>query len=317
MQIISGLSYKMKALVIGGNGFIGSHLVDHLVELGWEVNVLDLYERRYDPIPSSVRYIKGGLSQDYLVREALTGMQVVFHLAWATIHEISNQDPAADVRENLIPSIHLIEACQRADVQRIVFTSSGGTVYGPAQEIPISETHPTNPINGYGITKLAVEKYLQMFHRLNGLDYVILRPSVPYGPRQNPLGKQGVVSVFLYRVAHGLPIKIWGDGDIIRDYFYISDLIQALVASARQELGDHRIINIGGQKEISLIQLLELVQETVGHKAQLSFEPARKFDAPMVLLDTSRANRILKWYPEVDIKRGLAKTWSWISDTIS
>jgi UDP-glucose 4-epimerase len=302
----------MKALVVGGNGFIGSHLVDSLVKAGWQVNVLDIHERRYDSIPSSVHFVYGDLNQDYLVREVLVGVRVVFHLAWSTIHEISIQDPAADIRANLIPSINLIEACQQADVQRIVFVSSGGTVYGPAQEIPISEIHPTNPVSGYGITKLAVEKYLQMFNHLNGLDYVILRPSVPYGPRQNPLGRQGVVAVFLYRVAHSLPIQIWGNGAITRDYFHISDLIRALMVSAEKDLQEHRIFNIGGQKEISLIQLLDHIQETVGIKARVSFEPARGFDAPRVLLDTSRANQILNWYPEVTIEQGLAQTWSWV-----
>ena len=158
----------MKALVIGGNGFIGSHLVDELLKQDWEVVVLDFQERRYGPMPPSVHFIRGDLNQTYLVREALAGVEIVFHLAWATIHETSNQDPAADITANLIPSIHLFEACRLMGVRRLVFTSSGGTVYGPAQTLPIAETHPQNPINGYGITKLAVEKYLHMFHHLHG-----------------------------------------------------------------------------------------------------------------------------------------------------
>ena len=306
----------MRALVVGGNGFIGSHLVDKLIECGWDVVVLDLHERRYSPIPSQVRFIRGELAQSFLVREALIGVDIVFHLAWATIHEISNQDPAADVHANLIPSIHLIEACHHANVRRVVFTSSGGTVYGPAQELPISEIHPQNPINAYGITKLAVEKYLQMFNHLYGLDYVILRPSVPYGPRQNPLGRQGAVAVFLYRVAHGLPIVIWGDGSTTRDYFFVSDLVEALVASVEQKLDQYRIFNIGGAEEISLLKLLEWIEETVGQKANVGYHPARQFDAPQIVLDTRLAANELNWYPKVPLEQGLAKTWAWMSSKI-
>lgn len=306
----------MKTLVVGGNGFIGSHLVDELVERGYDVVVLDLQERRYDPMPSSVHFIRGDLMQSYILREALTGVDVVFHLAWASIHEISNKDPAADVNVNLVPSILLLEACRQAEIKRIVFTSSGGTVYGPAQKLPISEAHPQNPINSYGITKLAVEKYLQMFRHLYQLDYVVLRPSVPYGPRQNPLGRQGAVSVLLYRVGRGLPVTVWGDGHITRDYFYVTDLVEALIAGAEQELDKDRVFNIGGSEEISLARLLESVEETVGKNAIVEYHPAREFDAPRIALDTSLAMRVLKWQKEVSLNQGLARTWSWISATL-
>jgi UDP-glucose 4-epimerase len=306
----------MKGLVIGGNGFIGSHLVDELLDQDWEVVVLDFQERRYEPMPSSVHFIRGDLNQTYLVREALTGVDVVFHLAWATIHETSNQDPTADITVNLIPTIHLFEACRLMGVHRIIFTSSGGTVYGPAQVLPIIETHPQNPINAYGITKLAVEKYLQMFHHLHELDYVILRPSVPYGPRQNPLGRQGAVAVFLYRIAHGLPVTLWGNGSTTRDYFFVSDLIQALITAADQDLGQERIFNLGGPEEISLLQLIQHIENTIEKKAHLEYLPARKFDASRIVLDTNLAKKVLHWTPEVEIKEGLEKTWNWMSTTI-
>jgi UDP-glucose 4-epimerase len=306
----------MKALVIGGNGFIGSHLVDRLVELEWDVRVLDLHERRYDPIPASVHFIRGDLTQSYLVREALMGIDIVFHLAWSTIHEIANQDPAADIHANLIPSVHLIEACRHAGIRKLIFTSSGGTVYGPAQELPIRETHAQNPVNAYGITKLTVEKYLQMFHHLYELDYTIFRPSVPYGPRQNPLGRQGAVAVFLYRVAHGLPITIWGDGSVTRDYFYVSDLVDALVTGAQQKLDQRRVFNIGGNEEVSLIQLLKGVEETLGKKAIVDFKPTRKFDAPRIVLDTHLAKQELNWQPKVNLAHGLTQTWRWMEATV-
>lgn len=306
-----------KALVVGGNGFIGSHLVDRLAECGWEVRVFDLRERRYGPMPEPVHFIRGDLSQSFLVREALIGVDVVFHLAWTTIHETSNQDPILDVRTNLIPSIQLIDASRQAGIGRFVFISSGGTVYGPGQTFPISESHGQDPISSYGITKLAVEKYLQMFHHLHNLDYVILRPSVPYGPRQNPLGKQGVVTVFLYRVGNGLPITIWGDGSTTRDYFYISDLVEAILAGAERDLQQNRVFNIGGGQEISLACLVERVEETVGKNAIVGYQVNRKFDAQRIVLDIDSARRDLDWQPKVPLVQGLDRTWSWISSFVT
>ena len=306
----------MRALVSGGNGFIGSHLVDELVKRDWDVAVFDLHERRYDPLPSQVHFVRGDLNQSYLVREAVTGVDVVFHLIWTTIHEVANQDPAGDVTANLIPTIHLLEACRNAGVQRIVFASSGGTVYGPAKAWPIPETHPQDPVNGYGITKLAVEKYLYMFRHLYGLDYAILRPSVPYGPRQNPLASQGAVAVFLYRVAHGLPVTIWGDGSITRDYFYVSDLAEALIAGAEIGMNEQRIFNIGGGEEVSLIQLLRTIEEVVGKRAHVEYAPVRRFDAPRIVLDTHLAQQELGWQPKVSLADGLVQTWKWMAATI-
>ena len=306
----------MKTLVVGGNGFIGSHLVDKLVENDWEVVILDLHERRYDAIPSQVRFIRGDLSQSYLVRESLMGVDVVFHLAWSGIPEISIIDPIAAIQTNLHPSINLFDACLQAKVGRVIFISSGGTIYGPAQAIPIPETHPQSPINVYGINKLMTEKYLEMYNILYGLDYAIIRPSVPYGPRQNHLAKQGAIAVFLYRVAKQIPIAIWGDGSITRDFFYISDLAAALIACAERKIIQERIYNIGGGKEISLNSLLKSIEDTVGKKAIVEYHPARKFDASRIVLDIKRAERELDWAPGISLQQGLTKTWEWMSTIV-
>ena len=308
-----------RALVVGGNGFIGAHLVQKLVETGWEVTVLHKYEQpRYSKMPVPVRFLRGDLTQESLLAEAVAGQDVVFHLLWTTtaIHEVANRDPAADVQANLLPTIHLIEACRAAGVGRLLFTSSGGTVYGRTPVAPIPEDHPNNPVNAYGVSKLAVEKYLQMFHHLHDLDFAIFRPSVPYGPYQNPLARQGAVAVFLYRVAKGLPLTIWGDGSVTRDYFYVSDLVDALILGGKQALNEQRIFNLGGAEEVSLNHLIDLVEETVGQKAIVEYQPARDFDAPRVLLDTNRAQTVLGWQPKVLMKDGLAKTWEWMQATI-
>jgi UDP-glucose 4-epimerase len=302
----------MRALVIGGNGFIGSHLVDKLLESGWEVSVFDLHDRRFDSLSPKVKFFRGDFNQLYLIREALVGVDVVFLLAWTTIHEVSNQDPVADIFANLAPTVQVIDACTKAGVGRVIFTSSGGTVYGPAQDLPIPESHPERPVTSYGITKLAAEKYLYLFNHLYGLDFAILRPSVPYGPRQNPLGRQGAANVFLYRVMHDLPITIWGDGSVTRDFFYIADLVDALVACASERLNDFRTFNIGGREEVSLINLINRVEDLVGKKAKINSLPARAFDAQRVVLDTNLAEQELGWEPKVNLDRGLALTWQWL-----
>jgi UDP-glucose 4-epimerase len=303
----------MKALVVGGNGFIGSHLVDRLLMDGWDVTVLDSCERRYDTMPPAVRFVRGELDREDVVREALTGVEVVFHLAWATIHEVSGQDPVKDAVANLVPTIRLLDACRRAGIRRFVFASSGGTIYGPARQLPIPETHSQDPITPYGITKLAAEKYVQMFGRLQELDCAILRPSTPYGPRQNPLGRQGIIAVTLYRIARGQPITIWGEDTITRDYFYISDLVEALVLCARQELKEHCVFNVGGGEEVSLRQLIDMAEGVVGRKATVTFEAARDFDVPRLALDTSLAKRELGWSPKVPLPEGMLRTWQWMS----
>ncbi len=306
----------MKALVIGGNGFIGSHLVDKLIQNNWEVSILDLHERRYDKQPPDVNFTIGDINQTYLVREALSGVDVVYHLAWASIHEVSNQDLCADINSNIIPTVQLLEECCRSGIKRIIFTSSGGTVYGPSDDIIISESHPQNPINGYGIGKVTIEKYLSLFKHLYDLDYVVLRPSVPYGPRQNPLARQGAVAVFLYRIASQMPITVWGDGRTTRDYFYISDLTSALIKAASTTNLQYNVLNLGGNKEISLLDIIDEAQRITGKKAIINYQNAREFDVQRLNLDISRAWDQLNWKPLVPFNEGLLKTWEWMKSTI-
>lgn len=306
----------MRALVTGGNGFIGSHLVDALLAGSHQVVVCDKNDRLYDEFPQKADFIRGDINQRTIVRDAVKGIDIVFHLSWSNVHEASNQDPVGDIRANLIPTIYLVEECRRAGVGRVVFVSSGGTVYGNPQSFPTPENHPQNPLSAYGITKLAAEKYLQLYHVLHGLDYVVFRPSVPYGPRQNPQARQGAVAVFLYRVAKGLPIILWGDGSASRDFFYISDLVDALTSGATCELGDDRIFNIGGENSVSLVHLLGMVEQVVGRKAQVEFAASRKFDAARIWLDTRQAQQGLCWRSRVSMQDGLARTWQWMKETL-
>lgn len=301
-----------KALVTGGNGFIGSHLVDGLLQAGYQVRVLDLFGRRYGSLPHEVEHIQGDMSTDYAVRECLAGVDIVFHLAWSSIHEVATRDPQADIEANLMPSVTLISECCQARVQKFIFLSSGGTVYGTARHLPIDEGHPTNPISAYGITKLAVEKYLQMYHHLCGLQYAILRPSVPYGPDQDPRRRQGAISTFLNRAAQGESIEIWGDGSVVRDYFYVDDLVAAALASASAPPSPAPVYNIGGGRGYSLNDLVAIIERVIGRTVRVEYQPGRPFDVPALVLDTSRAKAELGWAPLVDLTAGIERTWAWI-----
>lgn len=302
----------MKCLVVGGNGFIGGHLVWRLVEIGHEVKVYDRGPTRFRSAPEESEYVEGELGNYGLLRGAVEGVEVVYHLVSTTLPKTSNDDPVYDVRSNLVDTLQLLEACVDAGVRKIVFASSGGTVYGPPLGTPITEDHPTNPISSYGITKLAVEKYLGLFYHLHGLDYAVLRISNPYGPYQNPEGQQGAISVFLSRIRANRPITIWGDGSVVRDYLYISDLVDALVLAATIETAG-KVMNIGSGVGASLNELIGIMFEVVGEKPAVEYLPARNLDVPVSVLDPGRASRELGWKPETGLPDGVGLTWRWIS----
>ena len=310
----------MSILIIGGNGFIGSHLVDRLAKSKQHrIVVLDIYPRAYEPLPEGVAFIQGNLDDIGLLRRVLIdqGVDVVYHLAWTTISETALENPVADIVQNLIPTVNLLDACLYAKVKRVVFVSSGGTVYGIPTNLPVREECSTNPISAYGITKLTAEKYIQMYQHLYGLEYVIFRPSVPYGPRQNPRRRQGVVSVFIYRSLQGQPIQIWGDGEILRDYFYVGDMIDALMAVLDTPDSTNTVFNLAGLETYTLNQLVNLIEGTLGVKAEVAYETERKFDVPKLQLDISAATDKLNWQPLTTLDEGIRRTTNWIQKWIA
>lgn len=306
-------------LITGGNGFIASHLVDNLAAAGHRITVLDVYPRTYDSLPEGVNFVQGNLQDIHLICRTLEDHRIdlVYHAAWANIAETALKDPVADVQTNLVASINLLSACRDTGVKRVVYLSSGGTVYGLPKHIPISEDHPTDPINAYGITKLMVEKYLSMFHHLYGLEYTILRPSVPYGPRQNPFHHQGVVTIFIYNALKKEQVTIFGDGEVVRDYFFIEDLTRALVASKDIAFNPIKTtFNLGGIQPYSLNDLVIKIETVLGIKMLVKYKPARKFDVPHILLDTSLAQAHLNWRPAVSLEHGIQRTAGWLQNWI-
>jgi UDP-glucose 4-epimerase len=301
----------LKSLVLGGNGFIGTHLVDGLLERGYPVRVYDRSPNRFRATPQDVEYVEGELGNHGLIQEAVEEIDVVFHLVSTTLPKTSNDDPIFDVRSNLIDTLQLLEACVKAGVRKVVFPSSGGTVYGLPRTVPITEDHPTEPLTSYGIVKLAVEKYLGLFRHLHDLDYVVLRISNPYGPYQHPGGQQGAIAVFLHRLYTGRPITIWGDGSVVRDYLYIADLVDALLLAAGGETRD-KVLNVGSGQGTSLNELIALIAEVTGEQPEVEYRPGRVLDVPANVLDIGRVRGELGWRPLTELFEGITRTWDWI-----
>lgn len=301
----------MNCLVLGGNGFIGSHLVDYLLQADHRVRVYDCRDELFRKPLFSVEYVRGRLEDRQLLRHALDGVEVVFHLVGTTLPATSNEDPIRDVQSNVVGTLGLLEECVRAGVSRLVFTSSGGTVYGIPQSNPIQESHPTNPICSYGITKLAMEKYLGLFYHLYGLEYMVLRCSNAYGPRQNPWGQQGAVAVFLGKVAQGKPITIWGDGQVVRDYVYVADVARAHVLAAQNGQGC-LTLNVGSGVGHSLKDLIDLIVPITNREVEVRYKGAREADVPINVLAPLQAEMQLGWRSEVSLQEGIRQTWAWM-----
>ena len=306
---------SMNTLVLGGNGFIGSHLVDKLLAEDHGVRVFDKYEEHYrKPLPG-VDYRFGDFGNRGLLAEALEGVDTVFHLISTSLPKTSNDDPAFDVQSNVIETLFLLEQCVARKVKKLIFISSGGTIYGLPEKLPIAEDSPTNPECSYGITKLIIEKYLALYNHLHGLNYTILRPSNPYGSRQNPLGIQGAISVFLGKIARGEAIEVWGDGEVVRDYIFIDDLIEGIYKAAFSETTS-KIFNLGSGSGRTLNEIVDVIRAVTMLKVNVMYTPKRSFDVPGNYLDISRANEQLGWIPSFSLEHGIANTWKFIQQII-
>ena len=301
-----------RILVIGGAGFIGSHLVDRLIAQGNQVRVLDRTPVNLRPTSmgsAQVEYLAGDFVDHSAIDVAVRGVDIAFHLASTTIPATSNVDPIFDVQTNLTGTLGFLRAAVEAGIGQVVFISSGGTVYGRPVSLPIKETHPTDPICSYGITKLSIEKYLAMFELLHGMGCVIFRVANLYGERQRP-GAQGAIAAFMQKVLKGLPIEIWGDGSVVRDYIHIQDLIDVL-AKGLEYRGNHRVFNVGSGEGRSLNEVIESLRRVTGRPIECHYKESRSLDVPKSVLDIGLAKRELSWNPNVAFSDGLERTWKW------
>ena len=301
-------------LVLGGAGFIGSHLAEALAQQGHRVRVFD--RPHVDRLPlfpaaGGFEVFTGDFLNPRALAPALEGAELVFHLVSTTLPKNSNDNPVYDIESNVLGSLRLLELCREHGVRKLVFVSSGGTVYGVPRTTPIAEDHPTDPISSYGIHKLMVEKYLALAHRLHGLDYRIVRPANLYGPRQRLDIAQGAVAVFLDRALRDQPIRIWGDGSVVRDYVYVADAVDAMLKAASFE-GAQRIFNVGSGNGASLNELVAEIEKLLGRRVKTEHGAPRALDVPVNVLDASLAERHLGWRASTPLAEGLRRTCEWL-----
>lgn len=259
-----------------------------------------------------MRWTPGQFSDRAALARVVDGAEYVFHLLGGSTPASSDKDPVADLIAGGVASLHLLEICRAAGVRKVVFVSSGGTVYGIPASVPIREDAPTDPISAYGISKLAVEKYLHLYHHLHGLEYAVLRVANPFGPWQDPHRRQGVVAALMQAALDGRPAEIWGDGRVVRDYLYAADVAEA-IAHAAADTGAHRVFNVGSGIGRSVLDLVRDIGAASGrgHLAVVH-KPGRATDVPVNVLDTSLIRREIGWTPRTGWTQALEATAAWL-----
>uniref|UniRef100_UPI000D384D39 NAD-dependent epimerase/dehydratase family protein n=1 Tax=unclassified Variovorax TaxID=663243 RepID=UPI000D384D39 len=296
-----------KVLVLGGRGFLGRHLCPLLVEQGASVRIFGRHpptEADLDYFGPGVEFVQGDLTEGRGLLDALQGVDLVYHLISTTVPSGSNADPIGDVHSNLVGTLRLLDVMRCAGVRRIVYGSSGGTVYGNPQALPVDESHPLQPISSYGVVKVAIENYLRIQSDLTGLTANVLRISNPYGMHQTRIGSQGLIATFVARLMRGEPIEIWGDGSTVRDYVYVHDVARALLlAGQRTQSGT---FNIGSGVGHSVNEVLAQVLRHTRLSGDVRYLPKRGFDVQNTFLDIGRARNELGWKPQYTLEQGCA-----------
>lgn len=297
-------------LILGGTGFIGSHLAKHLAERGDDV--LAIGKR---PVPelnaSGVQYRQLDLyaCPQSVLDELLATADVVHHLAWSSFAATAETDPDQDLRANVGFTVRLLQSARLTDT-RVVFCSSGGTVYGHSHEATIGEDHPLRPITAYGAGKLAAEIYADLYQRAHGLDVRVARLANPYGTGQFPGRIQGVLSRFVLQAIAGGELEIWGDGSVVRDYLHVDDAVRALSRLAdapREQVGAAPVFNIGSGHGTSLNELVSLLRGMLAIPIPVRYSPGRRIDVSHNVLSIERAATILNWRPKLSLLDGVAK----------
>jgi UDP-glucose 4-epimerase len=312
-----------KILVTGGAGFIGSHLVDSLIERGNNVVVIDnLSSGKKENLNSKAIFHRADICDSSIAGILKNeNPDVIFHLAAKTNARKSVEDPITDAKTNIIGSLNIIESflsangrdCQKLAAKKIIFFSTGGVMYGEANVIPTPEAYSSQPICPYGVNKLAVEKYLNYYNKIFGLPYIVLRLANVYGPRQDANGKAGVVAVFCGEILSGKVPVINGDGEQTRDYIYIEDVVSA--AQLVMEKGNNDFFNIGTGKETSVNEIFRGLKKFLDSTCEENHGPAKSGEHKRGCLDSSKAKQKIDWQPEYSVEDGLKKTAAWFRES--
>ena len=309
----------MKCVIFGGGGFIGSTIADRFLQEGYQLRIFERprvqpYRRFVDD--KTIEWVTGDILSNHDLNAAIEGMDVVVHLVSTTLPKSSNDDPIYDVQSNVVGTLQMLNAMVANKVRKIIFISSGGTVYGKPKYLPIDEQHPTNPLVSYGITKLTIEKYLQMYESLHGIRAITLRVANPYGERQRVETAQGAVGVFLHNALRNKCIDIWGDGSVTRDYIHVSDVAEAFV-KAVQYTGMHSVFNISSGYGKSLNELISLLETVLDKSIEHRYLAARPFDVPVSILSNQLAYEQLQWSPTVSMLDGIRRTMVWMEQELT
>lgn len=309
----------MKCVIFGGGGFIGSAIADRLLLDGHELRIFErprVAPYRKFAATERVEWIEGDFSSTHDVSDAIRGMDIVLHLVSTTLPKSSNDDPIYDVQSNVVATLQMLNAMVAHNVRKIVFISSGGTVYGNPMYLPVDEKHPTDPLVSYGITKLAIEKYLQMYSRLYGIQAITLRVANPYGERQRIATAQGAVGVFLHHAIMGRTIDVWGDGSVTRDYIHVSDVAEAFVRAVGYS-GEKNCFNISSGTGTSLNELFGILEDVLGKSVERRYLPGRSFDVPSSVLNNNLAKNELNWAPLISMRDGITRTAKWMTGELA
>jgi UDP-glucose 4-epimerase len=305
-----------RVIVTGGAGFIGSHIVDRLILNGFEVAVLDnMLSGFKSNINQKATFYEIDLYSDDLdvvIEEFKPSL--VYHLAAQSSVSVSESNPNKDANINILGSLNLYKACNNSTVKRIILSSTGGAIYGNQKILPCSEQNELNPISPYGVSKLASEKYLEVFSELYGYEYTILRYGNVYGPRQNPSGEAGVISIFAGLLLNGETAKIFGDGSQERDYIYISDVVDANILALNST--NKSIYNISTGQGLSVIEIFNQIKKITKSSNNPIFMPSRKSDVNKIILDNTKAINELKWKPKITIENGISNTINYLLETL-
>ncbi|OGC38524.1 UDP-glucose 4-epimerase [candidate division WWE3 bacterium RBG_16_52_45] len=299
----------MRILITGGAGFIGSHLTDALIEGGHAVAVIDNLSTGVggNLNPQAKFYetdiLNAPALEEIFVKEK---PEAVFHLAAHIDLRESFLDPAYDAQNNIVGTLNLLRRMADFKVPKIIFSSTGGAIYGEAERIPTPETYHAIPASPYGISKLAVEYYLDVWRKLYGIEYIALRYSNVYGPRQGGKGEAGVTAIFAKKMLKGEPIEVFGDGKQTRDYVYVADVVAANLAA--WDLKGGGVFNIATGVETSVNEIYEKISKLLGYTASAVPAPAVKGEISRSALDTSKAKKELGWEPRVSLDEGLSRT---------
>jgi len=308
---------NVKYLVTGGAGFVGSHLIESLLAENHEVVCLDNFstgkETNIEGFKENITIINGDIRDPNKVRVALKDVEAVYHLAAQISVARSVREPIFDASVNIEGIINLLESILTSDINRLIFVSTGGAIYGEPLQIPATEITEEKPISPYGISKLTSEIYLQWYHKIHGISYSIIRPANIYGPKQDPLGEAGVISIFLGNIYSNQPVTIYGDGTDTRDYIFVKDI--ANICMKAMESSYCNTYNAGTGIETNLLDLVKVIEEATGQKAEKEFKPPRPGDVKHIALDSSKALDDFKWKPQNDLLSGVRTTWKWFLST--